>query len=116
MSKIAVFYGSTTGTCESLAGVISGKLGVSDVFSAADLGAASISEYDVLILGTSTWGDGELQDDWYEAVESLKAANLSGKRSPSSAAVIPHHTPIPSVAPWASSMRLARVPLSLARA
>lgn len=80
MSKIAVFYGSTTGTCESLAGVIAGKLGVSDVFSAADLGATSISEYDVLILGTSTWGDGELQDDWYEAVESLKAANLSGKK------------------------------------
>jgi len=80
MSKIAIFYGSTTGTCESLAGTIAGKLGVSNIYSAADLGATTISEYDVLILGTSTWGDGELQDDWYDAVELLRAANLSGKK------------------------------------
>ena len=36
MSKIAVFYGSTTGTCETLAGVIASKLGTDAVFSAAD--------------------------------------------------------------------------------
>ena len=32
-----------------------------------------------LILGTSTWGDGELQDDWYDGIKVLKNANLSGK-------------------------------------
>jgi len=80
MSKIAIFFGSTTGTCESLAGIIAGKLGVSDIFSAADLGATTIAEYDVLVLGTSTWGDGELQDDWYDAVELLKSADLSNKK------------------------------------
>ena len=80
MSKIAVFYGSTTGTCETLAGVIAGKLGTDAVFSAADLDDAKIAEYDLLVLGTSTWGDGELQDDWYDAVEVLKNADLSGKK------------------------------------
>ena len=80
MSKIAVFYGSTTGTCETLAGQIAEKLGTSDVFSAADLDAAKIADYDVLVLGSSTWGDGELQDDWYDAVETLKKADLSGKK------------------------------------
>lgn len=80
MSKIAVFYGSTTGTCETIAGTLAGKLGTSDVFSAADLDDAKIVEYDVLVLGTSTWGDGELQDDWYDAVEVLKNADLSGKK------------------------------------
>ena len=80
MSKIAVFYGSTTGTCETLAGQIAEKLGTSDVFSAADLDAAKIADYDVLVLGTSTWGDGELQDDWYDTVETLKKADLSGKK------------------------------------
>lgn len=80
MSKIAVFYGSTTGTCETLAGQIAEKLGTSDVFSAADLDDAKIAEYDVLVLGSSTWGDGELQDDWYDAVETLKKADLSGKK------------------------------------
>jgi flavodoxin I len=34
---------------------------------------------DNLIIGTSTWGAGELQDDWYEGVELLKSNDLSGK-------------------------------------
>ncbi len=80
MSKIAVFYGSTTGTCESLAGQIAEKLGTGDVFNATDLDENKIAEYDLLVLGTSTWGDGELQDDWYDAVEVLKSADLSGKK------------------------------------
>ncbi len=32
-----------------------------------------------LILGTSTWGAGELQDDWYDGLKVLKSSNLSGK-------------------------------------
>lgn len=79
MSKIAVFFGSTTGTCETLACTIADKLGTSDVFSAADLDADKIAEYDVLVLGSSTWGDGELQDDWYDPVELLKSG-LEGKK------------------------------------
>ena len=75
MSRIAVIYGSTTGTCETIAGTIAGKLGTSDIFSAADLDDAKIAAYDVLVLGSSTWGDGELQDDWFDAVEVLKNAD-----------------------------------------
>ncbi len=41
--------------------------------------ADTIASHEVLILGTSTWGAGELQDDWYDGVETLKAADLSGK-------------------------------------
>ena len=32
-----------------------------------------------LVLGTSTWGAGEMQDDWYDGVKAVKAANLNGK-------------------------------------
>ena len=28
--------------------------------------------YEALILGTSTWGDGELQDDWYDGIKVFK--------------------------------------------
>ena len=28
---------------------------------------------------TSTWGDGELQDDWYDAIKMIKTADLNGK-------------------------------------
>ncbi len=31
------------------------------------------------ILGTSTWGAGELQDDWYDGLNTLQGADLSGK-------------------------------------
>jgi len=80
MSKIAVFFGSTTGTCEALAGQVAAKLGTENLFSVTDLDEAKIAEYDVLVLGTSTWGDGDLQDDWYDGVEVLKGADLSGKK------------------------------------
>ena len=30
-------------------------------------------------MGTSTWGAGELQDDWYDGVAVIKKSNLSGK-------------------------------------
>jgi flavodoxin I len=31
------------------------------------------------VLGTSTWGVGDLQDDWESAIGELQSANLSGK-------------------------------------
>lgn len=81
MKKIGIFYGSSTGTCEALAEQLAQELGVSstDVASADQLTTDRIAAYDVLLLGTSTWGDGELQDDWYDAIERLKQENLTDK-------------------------------------
>ena len=81
MKKTGVFYGSSTGTCEELANQIAEKLGVSstDVHSVDKMTADKIKEYEVLVLGTSTWGDGELQDDWYDAIKVLKGMDLHGK-------------------------------------
>ena len=74
MNKIGVFYGSTTGTTEDLARRIAEKLDVpsADVFDVSKLTEALVNEYDVLVLGSSTWGAGELQDDWYDGVKVLK--------------------------------------------
>ena len=81
MKKTGIFYGSSTGTCEDLANQIADKMGVaaSAVHSADKLSADLVKEYDLLILGTSTWGDGELQDDWYDGIKVLKSADLSFK-------------------------------------
>ena len=81
MKKTGIFYGSSTATCEDLANQIADKMGVaaSDVHSADKLSADLVKEYDLLILGTSTWGDGELQDDWYDGIKVLKSADLSFK-------------------------------------
>ena len=81
MNKIGVFYGSTTGTTEDLARRIAEKLDVSSehVFDVSKLTEALVNEYDVLVLGSSTWGAGELQDDWYDGVKVLKKCDLSHK-------------------------------------
>ena len=81
MKKTGIFYGSSTGTTEAVANLIASKLGIApaDVHDAGKLTADLAGSYDVLILGTSTWGYGELQDDWNDAVETLKKMDLSGK-------------------------------------
>lgn len=79
MKKTAIFYGSTSGNCEGIANKIAEALGVSDVFSASQLTAAKLTEYDNLLLGSSTWGSGDLQDDWYDGVELIKSSDISGK-------------------------------------
>lgn len=81
MKRIGIFYGSTTGTTEAIAGRIAVALGVanSDVYDASEIKESLINNYDVLILGSSTWGSGELQDDWYDGLKHLAGMNLSDK-------------------------------------
>ena len=81
MKKTGIFYGSTTGTTESVARLIADKLGIApaDVHEVTQLDTALAESYEALILGTSTWGDGELQDDWYSSLQVLQGADLSGK-------------------------------------
>jgi len=78
MKSTIVVFGSSTGTCESIAGKIAARLGVEAV-NVQDFTQDNIDANDNLIIGTSTWGAGELQDDWYDGVETLKGADLSGK-------------------------------------
>lgn len=81
MEKTCIIYGSSTGTCQAIAEKIAGRLGVAqaDVYDVANITADTVGRYANLILGTSTWGAGELQDDWYDGLEKLKGTELSGK-------------------------------------
>jgi flavodoxin I len=82
MSKVTVFYGSTTGNTSSAAEAIAAAFG--DGASAVEVSGADSSAFgepDVLILGTSTWGMGDLQDDWVDALGALKGASLAGKKA-----------------------------------
>ena len=78
MSKTIVIFGSSTGTCEAIAEKIGSRLGA-EVLNVQDLTADVVDANDNLILGTSTWGAGELQDDWYDGINVLKSADLSSK-------------------------------------
>lgn len=81
MKKAAIFYGSSSGTTEDIAGRIAGKLGIgsSDVFNVDSAKPEDTALYEVLILGSSTWGVGDLQDDWDGFLPKLKKIDLSGK-------------------------------------
>ena len=78
MNTTIEINGSTTGTCEAIAEKIASKLGC-DALNVQDLTADIVSANQNLILGTSTWGAGELQDDWYDGLKTLQSADLSGK-------------------------------------
>ena len=79
MAKIIVIYGSSTGACEGFANQIAAKLDAEAV-EVSTVTTEQLEEADVLVLGSSTWGLGELQDDWYDGVNTLKEANLNGKK------------------------------------
>ncbi len=81
MNKTCIIYGSSTGTCQDIASRIGKKLGLdaADVIDVAKLDAGQLDGYQNLLLGTSTWGAGELQDDWYDGLKLLQGADLNGK-------------------------------------
>lgn len=81
--RIGIFYGSSTGNTEMAANKIKAELGelipdaVRDVAKAAP---AELAEYDVLLLGCSTWNIGEMQDDWADFLPKLDQVDLTGKK------------------------------------
>ena len=82
MKKTVVFYGSSTGNTQtvanwvgealSAAGVETGLLGV------AKAGSSKIS--DLVVMGPSTWGVGEIQEGFTAFYDSMTAAGFGGKR------------------------------------
>ncbi|MBP8778076.1 MAG: flavodoxin domain-containing protein, partial [Bacteroidaceae bacterium] len=60
MKTTGIIYGSTTGTTKSVAQVIATEFALpsGSVHDVADLTEDLIAKYDLLILGSSTWGYG----------------------------------------------------------
>jgi flavodoxin I len=80
MSKIGIFYGSSGGNTEEVAKNIAKKLGVSDIYDVCKAQASDLTAHDVLLFGSSTWGLGDLQDDWESFIQTVASADLSGKK------------------------------------
>lgn len=79
--KTGIFYGTTTGATAESAQLIGKALGVdaADIHNIADCAPSDVANYDFLIFGSSTWGSGELQDDWYDFIAGLETLDLNGK-------------------------------------
>lgn len=81
MKRIAIVYGTTTGNTKSIAEQIKVELAEFDVklFDIANISLSELTSFSNIILGTSTWGMGDIQEDWEAALNKLKGANLNGK-------------------------------------
>lgn len=80
MSKVAIIYGTSTGATKDIAGKIQKALGSGDIIDVAKLNLDDVKSYDFLILGASTTGYGELQDDWDSILPKFTALDFSGKK------------------------------------
>ena len=79
MDKVHVIYGSTTGMTEAVARRIAADFGTTAV-NVASAGADAF-DAELLILGSSTWGCGDPQDDWAATgFTLLEAADWTGKK------------------------------------
>lgn len=78
MAKINILYGSTTGATEAAAQQLATLLGA----EAKPIAAVTADDFDadLVILGSSTWGYGELQDDWVAGIALLDAVDLTGRK------------------------------------
>lgn len=80
MSKIAILYGSSGGNTESIAKRIQDLFeGEADLYNVDNLQLDEIKDYPYYILGTSTTGMGDLQDDWDGFLPSFSKTDLSDK-------------------------------------
>jgi flavodoxin I len=81
MKNIAIIYGSSTDNTKSVAQKIAQKLSGENVLL-KDVSAVNFNElanYPNIILGTSTWGLGDLQDDWSSRISEFQNVDLEGK-------------------------------------
>ena len=82
MNKIGLFWGTDPGMTEDIVKVLVDLLGPDNVDSinVFDATVEKFEPYTHLILGLSTWYDGELQSDWDEFFEQFKTVNFGGKK------------------------------------
>lgn len=84
MNKAIVIYGSTTGNTESIAEEVQKGLekGGRDVTvkNVTDADINQVKDYDLIVLGSSTWGMGDLQDDFESFYNEMKKEIFAGKK------------------------------------
>ena len=82
MARIGIIFGSTTGNTESAARKIHEALGngAEAPRSISEVSAEELAGYDALVLGVSTWGAGDLQDNWEDALPKLDSIRLTRKK------------------------------------
>ncbi|EOV4648014.1 flavodoxin FldB [Vibrio parahaemolyticus] len=79
--KIGLFYGSTTCYTEMAAEKIRNIIGADlvDIHNVKETPLSLMAEYELLLLGISTWDFGEIQEDWSAIWQDITSTPLKGK-------------------------------------
>ena len=79
--KIGIIWGSDSGDTEDTTMYMEGKLSAYDleIINVADASPEDFTKFDLLILGLSTWYDGDLQSDWEDFFPTFQEIDFSGK-------------------------------------
>ncbi|MBM7624552.1 flavodoxin [Sporohalobacter salinus] len=84
MKKAIIVYGSTMGNTEELAIKLEEVLSSNyDTFikDVVNVAPEDLNEFDLILFGSSTWGAGELQDDFLDFYDRLSGIDLSDKQA-----------------------------------
>ena len=85
MAKVVLVFGSTTGNTEALSEHVAKGLerGMSSVTvkDVSEASADELADYDAIVFGCSTWGEGDLQDDFIDFQEAMDGVSLDGKKA-----------------------------------
>ncbi len=77
--KVTIIYGTDNGNTRDIATQIASEFD-GKLIEISSANSSDFEDCDLLILGTSTCGYGDLQPDWDSRLSVLKEASLSGKK------------------------------------
>jgi len=84
MAKVGIFFGSSSGVTRSAAELLADEIKGAELIDMEEDfdGIDQFEDFDVLILGSSTWGQGDPQRDWVDPLYELtnERPDLSGKK------------------------------------
>ncbi|UJF34183.1 flavodoxin [Paenibacillus hexagrammi] len=84
MSSILIVFASMTGNTEEIADAIAEGIqeaGIQPVIkNVMDASGSDLTQYDGILLGAYTWGDGDLPDEFLDFYDELDELDLSGRK------------------------------------
>jgi len=84
LEKAIIIYGSSTGNTEKLAQILAKDLEQRFTVTLKDVVDAQPKDMvanDLIVLGSSTWSDGELQEDFQDFYDEMTSVDLKGKKA-----------------------------------
>lgn len=79
-NKIGLFFGSDTGITEEITSEIVDAFDNVEVLEITEATVDNFNEYETILIGLSTWYDGDLQSDWESFFDDFETIDFTGKK------------------------------------